>query len=726
MKSLKYTLAVSLLAALWPAVPAFGCWGTWYLPKGYYMYRVVENSEEEDPIFSSFNLNAESNCREWQRYSSASIPLTDIYQVVYKMPLADFETFSKNPWRYRGDNAFLKWIRHRNTDAIEFLLFAKITEDVRSRQNSRWYYPSMNTGARMTLEEIAEKALDYEGPLRGRYLLQGVRALFSLRRYQDCIDLWDNEVSAMPEKSVMRQMILPYIAGAEYRMKNYDKAVAYYYEAGDLPSMIACSGAEKPASTVETIERIYQYEPNCSRFPELLQKLVRTAEPTGGYLWDEMDEGYVNDEHRQLARLAVRIAQEGKTDNPAMWYYTAAFIKDLDGHTAEASQLLAKAEQSYGTEFIKESVKVMRIYLDAKLMPYNQSYENRLLEQLQWLDRKIADNITAEVRERTSRKGKLYNNISYYYWNDMMRRIVLAEVCPRMLKAGKPIRALQLANMADNRLLGLVDCCTSYKKKYVSGRVQWEEATMNMREYRRNKDAWTPDYSNSFFEMIDSLGVDKAIAYRNRIAKPMDTFDRFLNKRGYVDMEYINDIVGTQCLRNLRYADAAVYLRQIGRSFEGHLNTDMRYDPFSHETRIIHDTYDFKYRFALEMWTLEQEMKTTDNPDRRAETMMRYATGMRNSFDRCWALTQYYRGTSYWGQVVEKRDWESEPEAIRARNRSSKLFKTAFALFSDPELAAKALYEIHQYRTLANKYPDTETGQLVRGNCDNLVDYATL
>ena len=77
-----------------------------------------------------------------------------------------------------------------------------------------------------------------------------------------------------------------------------------------------------------------------------------------------------------------------------MWYYTAAFIEDLDGHPVEASKLLAKAEQSHGTEFIKESVKVMRIYLDAKLMPYNQGYENLLFKQLQWLDQKIADNIT--------------------------------------------------------------------------------------------------------------------------------------------------------------------------------------------------------------------------------------------------------------------------------------------------------------------------------------------
>ena len=724
MKSLKYTLAVSLLTILFPSLPALGCWGPWYLPKGYYMYRVVDNTEEEGGVFSPFNPNAESNCREWQRYTSASIPLTDIYQVVYKMSLKEFETFCENRWWYSGDNDFLQWIGRKDIGATEFILFAKITEDVRSRQNSRWYYPSMNTGARMTLEEIAEQALDYKGTLRDRYLLQGVRALFSLRRYQDCIDLWNNEVSALPKENIMRQMILPYIAGAEYRMKNYDKAVAYYYEAGDFSSMITCSGEEAPTSTVETIERIYHYEPNCSHFPKLLQQLVHTAEPDGEYYWEEWDKDLVKDEHRQLARLAVRIAREGKADNTAMWYYTAAFIEDLDGHTVEASKLLARAEPSRGTEFIKESVKVMRIYLDAKLMPYNQAYENRLLEQLQWLDRKIADNITPKVRERTSRNGNLYNNISYYYWNDMMRRIVLSEICPRMIAAGKPIRALQLANMADNRLLGLVDCCTFYKKKNVRGRVKWEEATMNMRGYRRDKDAWTPDYSNSFFEMIDSLGVDNAIAYRNRIVKPINTFDCFLNKRGYVDMEYINDIVGTQCLRALRYGDAVAYLGQISRSFEGHLNTYMGYDPFSYERREIMDDSDFKYRFAREMLMLEQEMKTTADPDRQAEAMIRYATGMRNSFDRCWGLTQYYRGTSYWGQVVEKRDWESEPEAIRARTRSTELFQTACSLFSDRELAAKALYKLNQYRTIAEKCPETEIGQLVRGHCDNLIDYA--
>lgn len=719
MKSLKYTLAVSLLAALWPAIPVLGCWGPWYLPKGYYMYRVVDNTENESAVFSQFNLNAVSNCREWQRYSSSDIPLTDIYQVVYKMSLEEFEAFHNESWGYGGNNAFLKWFSHGRWDEMNFLLFAKITEDVRGRQNSRWYYPSMRTGAKMSLEEIVDQALNYRGPLRDRYLLQAVRAMFSLRRYTDCIALWDKEASLLPKECIIRQLILPYIAGAEYRMKNYDKAVSYFYEAGDFVSMIACSDVNPPASTVEAIERIYQQEPNCSHFPEMLQRLVHTAEPDGEFYWEEL----VKDEHRQLIRLAVRIAQEGKAHNTAMWYYTAAFIEDLDGHPVEASKLLAKAEQSHGTEFIKESVKVMRIYLDAKLMPYNQGYKNLLFKQLQWLDQKIADNITPKVRERTSEYYDLACNISYYYWNDMMRRIILAEVCPRMIVSGKTIRALQLANMADNRLLGLVDCKTYHKKTHVKGRVEWVETTSSMSEFRRDKNRRSPDYSNYFFEMIDSVGIDKVIAYRNRIERPVDTFDRFLNGRGYVDMEYINDIVGTQCLRTMRYGDAVTYLGHIGRSFEGHLNTEIYWDPFSYERRDIKDKSDFKYRFAREMCMLEQEMNKTTDPDRKAEAMIRYATGMRNSFDRCWPLTQYYRGTSYFGQVQEKRDWENEPEAIRAKKRSTELFKTACALFTNRELAAETLYEFNQYRTVAEKYPETEIGQYVCGHCDNLYDY---
>ena len=174
----------------------------------------------------------------------------------------------------------------------------------------------------------------------------------------------------------------------------------------------------------------------------------------------------------------------------------------------------------------------------------------------------------------------------------------------------------------------------------------------------------------------------------------------------------------------MRYQEAVTYLGAVSRSFEGHLNTSISWDPFAYERRRIADKSDFKYRFAREMWMLEQEMTSpASDPDRKAEAMIRYAVGLQNSFGRCWSLTQYYRGTSFYGQLQEKRDWENEPAAIRARRRARELIRQACSLFTDRELVAKNLYAFHLFRTVAEKYPDTETGRYVRGLCDNLCDY---
>ena len=701
MRFPRYTLTISLFFSLYCSFETKACnWYLWPLPEIHYLYRVANKAEEKSAPFSRFNPHAESNCREWQQRSSSTIPLDSIYVVVYKMSLDDFE---KSYRHYRGGNTFLQWLSKNSSESAEFLLFAKITEDARNRQNSRWYYPSMKTGGRMPLEEIAQKALEYQGPLRDRYLLQAVRALFSLHRYADCIALWNEEASLLPKESAMRQLMLPYIAGAEYRTGHYDKAVSYFYEAGDIVSMIACSGKDKPTSTVETIELIYDFEPDCRFFSDILQEFIQHESPV------------ITDEHRRLAQLAKRIAQDGKTSNPAMWYYTAAFIEDLDGNTDQASNLLAKAEGSQGTEFIKESIKVFRIYLDSKTMPYNQSYENHLFKQLQWLDKKITENITPAVREKTADLWNFHMNHSYYYWNGVLQRIIWTEVCPRMLAAGKTVRALQLANMTDNRLIGLVDCVLV---------DDWERTTKTLQEFRHDKETFKLDYSNSFFELIDSLGINQALAYRRRIKQPVDAFDRFLNARGYVDMEYINDIIGTKYLRAMQYQKAVVYLGKISRSFEGHLNTRLTYDPFSYKKPRSKNKSYFKYHFAREMCKLEQEMKNATDPNRKAEAMFRYAIGLRNSFGRCWCLTQYYLGTTFYGQVQEKRDWPKDPQTIRAIERSSELLQKACTLFTDHELAAQSLQELYQYRTIVEKYPETKTGRYIRGHCDNLVDHS--
>ena len=208
------------------------------------------------------------------------------------------------------------------------------------------------------------------------------------------------------------------------------------------------------------------------------------------------------------------MANNASCDDPAMWYYTAAFIMELKGDVVSASHLLGLAEKSKSSAFIADSVKVFRIYLDAKLLPYNAAYENKLFAQLKWLDAKVVSGIDDEVRRNTAH---IYTNKSHYYWSDMMRRILLVEVCPRMIKAGKTTRALQLANMADNRKLGLVDKIEIYD--YVDVGDEWvyqPVESYTMEEYRYSYNDNLFDYNNSFFEMIDSLGANSAKRYLRR------------------------------------------------------------------------------------------------------------------------------------------------------------------------------------------------------------------
>lgn len=720
MKSLKYFLISFVL--FFSVSDAFSCGPLSFSPRCYYMYRVYESIPETELPIEDCYPGAGRNCEEWQRLTSKNIPLEDIYNVVYKMSLKEYKALYDNRG-VRYENKFAEWITKRDTAILDFLLLAKSNEYIRLKVNSRWYYPTMEINAPMTLEEIPARALAVnDARLRDRYLLQAVRALFSQKKFEECIALWESEASLLPENNLMRRLIQPYIAGAEFRVNNSKKAITYFAQLGDVNSMLFCAGrAGEKLSTEDALELVCEYAPNSRYIVETLQKYVRGLEPLGGIHWCEESEINVSE---QLFSLCLRMAQDKRVENRAMWYYTAAFLSDLKGDAREASCLLSQAEKSSTNEYIKESVKVFRIYLDAKTHSYDASYESKLFAQLKWLDSKIVNCIDKQVIDETARGYKLQIGISYYYWNDVMRRILLGEVCPRMIKAGKTTRALQLANMADNRLLGIVD-----KKEATEWTKKGDECNETIKRVYtmssfRYSDEFNPyDYSNSFFEMIDSLGVSCAVEYVENVKHPQSEFDRYLNARGYTNRDYLYDILGTQSLRNMRYADAVNYFQVVSPTYKNHLNVRLYYDPFSIGRKSIDASPDFKYEFARKMDSLERNIKRVVEPNRKARLLVKYATGIKNSFDVCWALTQYYRGFCYYGQVCRKRDWESDKYTKAADARVAELINSATKMVTDDEVAAEMQYELFNFKTVAEKYPYTEKGKLVRGECDNLYDH---
>lgn len=715
--------SITLLIASCSVHRAYSGGGAWYSPAEYYTFRVYDWSKLRDYDKyekTPYTTDIARNCELWQQITSAEIPLKYIYQVVYRYSSENIQQVSRLIECPIQDtlknNPFVKWIvLQKEKEIADYLHLMKVCEDTRDKLIDPWYYPTDNDHVSTTLSDVSRQAQAYNGNrLRDRYALLAIRSLFASSRYDTCINYW-NEIEEFLPDGLIKQLIQPYIAGAYYRTGAIERAMHIYAECGDVSSLLFCAGKQgKEVNEIEQLELLYKYYPDSPRFVKFLQNRIKSVE-TDIYEY-KRDQQKWNDLIR-LRDFAWKVAREGKAKNRAMWYYTAAYLSDLNGEIQTALNLLAKAEKTQGDSYVKESIMVLRIYLDAKSCVYDAGYEQKLFEQLRWLDNKIKSNIDDHVRQVTM-EGGFWANFSYYYWNDMMRKIILSVIAPRYIAHGNYVRAIQLTNMADNHLLNLV----GKQKTYI------DETIVSLAEYRKSKKWYNGiDYRNALFALSDTIGVDHVIAYTQRLKRPQTQFDRFINERSYTDLDFFNDLIGTQCLRDMRYADAVKYLGQVSSSFQYAMNTFkdgfMKRDPFSlRASSLLDNTSDYKYNFAREMHSLEQSIKQTTEPNRKAQLQIKYAMGLENSINRCWALTQYYKGEYLYGFSYDM-DWTKREAWKRANTRCKRLLKEAFAMFTDKEAAANAHWLLGNNVTIMNNYPDTEIAAYVRQHCDCLKDY---
>ena len=670
-----------------------------YYPYGYKMYRVhdAKADRQTDQIMD--------NCRLWQKLTSSEIPLSDIRQVVYKFTLDQMNSIMS----VESQNAFASWIkRNDDQEILDFLILAKKCEKTRGEMLDPWYYPSMNDGSYLSLSEIEEAAKAYKGRrLKDRYALQAVRAMVSAQKYQEIVDYW-NDIKNTIDDGLIRNMILDYVLGAYSRVGRIDEALEYFIAKGDLNSIMYClyeKGEIK--GLIDKLECINKYAPNSSRIPRILQENIEGLEPWGSNYRSyeyRRDTSLVQEYpmHASLYKLAKRMTQHPSSDK-AVWYYTAAFLADLDAKPQEAWSHIRKAAEYPASEFLKESIRVMKMYLDAKVSTYDSAYEARLYQDLQWLDNKITSNIDDSIREKMSRWGgyEMRNNISQYYWNDMLRRILLAEVCPRMMDRGMTTRALQLANIADNRLITLCDI--------VNG--------VSMKVHRSENYHNSFDFQGDFHNMTLEVSPDDLAAYIKQIQSSTSAFDRFLNERGYTDTDYLYDILGTRYLAACNYSQAVKSLSKVSADYQKRLNTYcyMGHDPFSLNKKNIEIPLQYKLGFAREMVRLEEAIKSATDPSMKGTYMIRYATGIQNSYTLCWPLTRY-----------EDSRWY-KPEKVmdeQTRNTIKKLYEEGLAMIENEELAAIAHVQLCQWKKAVEQYPDTYASRYTRISCDNLCNYS--
>ena len=722
MRYAKFIAAINMLLV---STVTFACAPTIYSPSEYYLFYPFYQPERPK---ENFNLNSHENCLLWQQQISSSIPIEDIYQMVYKYDLGMLTAMKSGiiPEEAK-DNMMVKWIvATKDNEALDFLILAKNCEWLRLQRLSPWYYPSKKDPVRYSLNDVAEMAKQRtQGRFVDRYALQAVRAMTSLNQYDEIVRFWDDVENRLPE-GLMRRMTLSFVAGAYVHLNDMEQAKQYYKQADDLEGLLECDLHYRSGMTwVEQMELLYENYPDYPGFRQKIWEIMGRIEPDRD--WEEDYWGWEKGQKKEIVELAAlcdKVLDGDLRADKALWAYTATYIAHLQGDDKKADRYLKIAESTVKDKDFADAVKVMRIYIDAQISTYDKTYEQKLFAQLRWLQEMIESHIDDEIAEGVNFYD-LKICFSYYYWNDAMRCILLGTVCPKMIEKGNTTLALQLANMSSYSLLNEVNRVEFdlWEPKNIA--KYGEHAVFNLVQYRQSGLFNDYDYSCHFAEMLDTLSADAAVAYTEVAMKPRTDFQRFLNAHSFIDRDYLNEAIGTHCLREMRYADAERYLSNVAPDFfirtnvykEGYLNRD----PFSIKKRRWNHGADAKLHFAKTMNRLEHDIAATADPNQKAMLMIDFGIGLRNSFDQCWALTQYKMGWT-WGQIGF-HDWQDDPNTQKATERAEQLMDKAVNAFTDDEYAAQAQLHFCNYKTIMERYPETVAGEYIKGRCDEFIDY---
>lgn len=675
------------------------------------------------------------NISLWKKLTSASIPDADVDDVVYAwstdrlallLKAAQGKRINVAELNALRENAFAQWIiDHRDTETAQYLLLAKDCERVMESQKSLWYYHVDGNGQTIQLTEIARHnaASHRRGRLADRYVLLQIRALFASRHYEECVDVWKARKHLL-RPGILRDKAEGYVAGALAKTGKTSLAMDMFARLKDYKSLAYIGAGHSPLTRLEYIARHWPDEEYTLR---LLQQTINNVEVSecsrGGAQFS------ITDDYGRILKTVRRVLRCRRVRRMAAWHYAAAFLEDKVGHRKSALSHLRKAQYYKASAELKDAVRILAIYTRVKYAKgYDDEMERWLLGELTWLDRKMKADITPQVRQTFSQKAiwSTKAGVSIYYWNDMLRKIALGQVVPLCVKSGYRVRALQYANMGENRMFALLDS--------IGG--------MSVNKYRSSQtSANLLDYQNDYFLNLDSLGVRSVVRLIYRMRHPQSPADRFLLSHGYTELQYLYDIAGTQMIASMQYEKAVGYLSKVTAGFQTSRNIFKQGDAgwndccYSLEDYSTRDPFDpkrtkrqrrdvlYKLHFARKMAALEQTMRHAKDRNCRAEAMLTYVAGLENSVTRCWVLTGYYRG-GWVRYPMYSREYTQRISHIVRRSRRMK--QMALRTFTDRERAARACCRIALFRTAAMRYPETRMGRLVRGKCDVLRDYTAL
>ena len=650
----------------------------------------------------------DENLKLWQDLTSDRIPLEDIREAVYidsREIFQDHTAFMPE----ETDNRFYIYLNNTHDDDItDFLGTAKYLEELWAETRSPWYYPQDRNLHYDTPDygDITEYCKSYDGKkLKDRYALQATRALFASRRYAECIEYTDSAFAGFPDTNLMKRMARRYAAGCHVRLGDRQKADSLFAMTGDVWSISKENAVELMAALNPDAPQLMDYIRSNTSDTLMMKKLIPIAE---------------------------RLLKENRIRHKGDWNFLLAYVYNESHNRSSAARtkIYRAISQQFSSEELRDMARSYKMKLDAQA-----GNRQNLLSDLKWIESRI------DPVDRTSDK-----------WIRICRNVIYADWVPRLWKEKDHSTAILLCSYADN-----LDTAERYynQSDYTNGRSPVKSITIN--DIRNSeKHINDLDYGCLSFQLMGSLSSARLSSAYKQIMRDNPLYN-FLRHRARTDSDYYNELTGTLALREENYPRAIAYLSKVSEHYLKTMNIDkegyLSRDPFKpyrsrwsshgdskweYEHSTIRNHYesrcDAKLTFARAMQKYRHEMRFAATPDERGLARLMYAIGRRNSFEECWALTQYWRGEhcgkfepmlQYWENEFKDKHYGFlyDYNTTVGHKATEKLYEdekaASLAMLASDEAKAKAHYILGNLPTVVRKYGNTTSAQIIKTSCDN-------
>lgn len=701
-------LTISFVVALVTAIISVKACGP------YYPIIPTPNFFESRYPKSFADYEKEENLKLWQSMTSKRIPLSEIEEVIYKDSWDDFYR-TVNDSKLKTDNRFYAFLKNTsNPEFYQFLVNAKLISEKWQAKKSPWYYPTNDRYDEnfVDWDQFLDILGSYDGRiLKDRYALQYTRTLFAARRYQDCILYADSAFVDIPHQNLMKQLAYRYVAGCWSRLGEVDKADSIFAKVGDIWSI----------TKDKRIELTLKLNPNA---PQIME-YIRCNSSDSALMVNLIPE-------------ALKMVKDQEIKAKGDWYYLLAYANSMyKNNIGEAKQQIHKAlNYGFSSEEFKQLARAYKMKIDAKT-----GNKSHLYEDLKWIETHmdVLDNSAGE-------------------WIRIVQNIIYENWIPILWKEKDYTTAILLCSYVDN--LGSMKNSDPFARSYTLNYKPYYSLYDSARYMEESDKRNGIDYGSLSFQLMGSLTSSQLATVYSEISrnKPLNNL---LRQKALTDKDYFYEVIGTLALREENYSRAIKYLSKVSDKYLASMNIDidgyLDRDPFicysarwakitpsyvgGEEYYLDNQAADHtsgsnprgKLNFAKSMLQYQKTMKHGKSADERGMARLMYALGRRNSFEECWALTQYWRGfvslfspiLNYWEDDFEisNYDFIYDYETAERFHETERIYNeeiaASLAMMKGDETKAKANYLLGNLKQIVKLYGDTKTGKYVKSSCDN-------